>query len=75
MMVEHGIPKLVLPSLGLKHRLHTHLLKKASLKELSNTLKIDRTEHFDDYYPCIRFGCDDLSHVYKWLAGPICIYA
>src|SRR5438105_11004720 len=30
--------------------------------------------HFDDYYPCIRFGCDNLSHVYKWLAGPICIY-
>ena len=26
-------PKVVLPSLGLKHRLHTHLLKKASLKE------------------------------------------
>ena len=57
------------------HRLHTSFLKKASLKELSNTLKIDRTEHFDDYHPCIRFGCDNLSHVYKWLAGPICIYA
>ena len=26
----------------------------------------DRTEHFDDYYPCMRFDCD-LSHVYKWL--------
>src|SRR6476659_3843438 len=21
--------------------------------------------YFDDYYPCIRFGCDNLSHVYK----------
>ena len=28
-------------SLGLKHRLHTSFLKKASLKELSNTLKIE----------------------------------
>ena len=26
-VVEHGIPKLVLPSLGLKHRLHTSFEK------------------------------------------------
>jgi hypothetical protein len=27
MVVEHGIPKLVLPSLGLKHRLHASFEK------------------------------------------------
>ena len=56
MVVEHGIPKLVLPSLGLKHRLHTSSEK--SLIERAIQYFKDRTEHFDDYYPCIRFGCD-----------------
>jgi putative transposase len=51
-------------SLGLKHRLHTSSEK--SLIERAIQYFKDRTEHFDDYYPCIRFGCD-LSHVYKWL--------
>ena len=59
-------------SLELKHRLHTSSEK--SLIERAIQYFKDRTEHFDDYYPCIRFGCD-LSHVYRWLAGPICIYA
>jgi len=51
-------------SLGLKHRLHTSFEK--SLIERAIQYFKDRTEHFDDYYPCIRFGCD-LSHMYKWL--------
>src|SRR5919197_3097870 len=51
-------------SLGLKHRLHTSFEK--SLIERTIQYFKDRTEHFDDYYPCIRFACD-LSHVYKWL--------
>ena len=37
---------------------------KASLKELSNTLKIE-LNILMIITPCIRFGCD-LSHVYKW---------
>jgi putative transposase len=61
-------------SLGLKHRLHS--FSERSLIERAIQYFNDRTEHFDDYYPCIGFGCDDLSHVeYKWLAGPICNYA
>ena len=27
----------------------------------------DRTEAFDDYYPCIRTGLCNLQHVYQWL--------
>src|SRR5438045_3661470 len=48
-------------SLWLKHRLHTFSEK--SLIERAIQYFNDRTEHFDDYYPCIRFGCDGLSHV------------
>jgi|SRR5918995_1200326 putative transposase len=51
-------------SLGLKHRLHTPFEK--SLIERAIQYFKDRSEHFDDYYPCIKSGCD-LSHVYKWL--------
>ena len=27
----------------------------------------DRTEAFDDYYPCTKTGLCNLQHVYKWL--------
>ena len=27
----------------------------------------DRTEAFDDYFPCIRNGLCSMQHVYKWL--------
>ena len=72
MMMERGI-LMLFSSLGFKHRLHTFSEK--SLIERAIQYFNDRTGHFDDYYPCIRFGCDVLSHVYKWLAGPICNYA
>jgi putative transposase len=38
-------------SIGLKHRLHTSSEK--SLIERAIQYFKDRTEHFDDYYPCI----------------------
>jgi len=62
-------------SLGLKHRLHIHLLRKASLKELYSISRIgvnvlqyfkDRSECFDDYYYPCRYELCNLSHVYKW---------
>lgn len=34
--------------------------------ERANQYLKDRTEEFDDYYPCMREGCD-LAHVRNWL--------
>ena len=52
-------------SLDLKHKLHTYLEK--SLIERAIQYFKDRTENFDDYYPCTKLGLCNLSHVYKWL--------
>lgn len=51
-------------SLGLEHRLHTPYEK--SIVERTVQYFKDRTEHFDDYYPCMKQECD-LSHVYNWI--------
>ena len=48
--------------LGLEHRLHTPYEK--SLKAIEYIK--DRVEGFDDYYPCLKEGCD-LKHVDRWL--------
>ena len=34
---------------------------------------MDRTEGFDDYYPCIRNECK-LFHVYNWIQFFVSIY-
>jgi putative transposase len=54
-------------SIGLKHRLHSSYQK--SIIERAIEYFKDRTEAFDDYYPCMRSGllCN-LLHVYKWLS-------
>jgi putative transposase len=52
-------------SLGLKHRLHTYLEK--GLIERAIQYFKDRTENFDDYYPCTKPRLCNLSHIYKWL--------
>ena len=55
-------------SLGLKHRLHTSYEK--SIVERTIEYLKDRTEAFDDYFPCIggrTNGLCNLQHVYKWL--------
>src|SRR5918999_5436907 len=52
-------------SLGLEHKLHTYL-KKSLIERVIQYFK-DRTENFDDYYPCTKLGLCNLSHVYKWL--------
>jgi putative transposase len=54
-------------SLGLEHRLHSSYEK--SIVERTIEYLKDRTEAFDDYFPCIRRrnGICNLQHVHKWL--------
>jgi len=55
-------------SLGLKHTLHSSYEKSIAVQRTIEYLK-DRTEAFDDYFPCIRRRdrlCN-LQHVHKWL--------
>jgi putative transposase len=51
-------------SLGLEHRIHSQY-EKNIIERAIQYLK-DRVEGFDDYYPCLRKGCD-LKHVSRWL--------
>ena len=60
--------------LHLKHHLHSSL-EKSLIERIIQYFK-DRTESFDDYYPCIinqNRNCD-LSHVYNWLKLFIYLY-
>jgi putative transposase len=50
--------------LGLKHLLHISFEK--SVIERTIEYFKDRTENFDDYYPC-KHKNGDLSHVNNWL--------
>src|SRR5215211_3262695 len=52
-------------SLGLEHRLHSPYER--SIVERTIEYLKDRTEVFDDYYPCMRAGLCNLRHVHKWL--------
>jgi putative transposase len=55
-------------SLGLKHILHSPFEK--SIIERSMEYVKDRTEGFDDYYPCIKKNEDSycsILHVHKWM--------
>ncbi|HET7391560.1 MAG TPA: hypothetical protein VFJ51_12105 [Nitrososphaeraceae archaeon] len=53
-------------SLGLEHRLHSSYEKSILVERAIEYLK-DRTEAFDDYFPCKRNGLCNLQHVHKWL--------
>ncbi|MDR4512312.1 MAG: DDE-type integrase/transposase/recombinase [Nitrososphaeraceae archaeon] len=60
--------------LHLKHRLHPPL-DKSLIERVMQYFK-DRTECFDDYYPCTKnssIKCD-LQHVYNWMKLFIYIY-
>jgi len=60
--------------LHLKHHLHSPL-EKSLIERVMQYFK-DRTESFDDYYPCIinqKRNCD-LTHVYNWLKLFIYLY-
>lgn len=52
-------------SVGLEHRLHSPYEK--SIVERTIEYLKDRTEAFDDYYPCMKAGLCNLRHVHKWL--------
>lgn len=55
-------------SLGIKHRLHTSFEK--SIIERSMEYIKDRTEGFDDYYPCRKKAIDcNQIHAYHWMIG------
>ena len=62
--------------LHLKHRLHSPL-EKSLIERMMQYFK-DRTECFDDYYPCInnnnnKQNCD-LLHVYNWIKLFVYLY-
>ena len=55
----------------LKHYLHSPFQK--SLMERVNQYFKDRTESFDDYYPCRQMECN-LFHVYNWIQFFVSMY-
>ena len=57
--------------LRLKHYLHSSFEK--SLMERVNQYFKDRTEAFDDYYPCMQIECN-LFHVYNWIQFFVSMY-
>ena len=57
--------------LRLKHYLHSPFQK--SLMERVNQYFKDRTESFDDYYPCMQNECN-LFHVYNWIQFFVSMY-
>jgi putative transposase len=58
--------------LHLKHRLHSPL-EKSLIERMMQYFK-DRTECFDDYYPCTKNNNCDLEHVYNWIKMFIYLY-
>ena len=58
-----------------KHRLHSPL-EKSMIERVMQYFK-DRTESFDDYYPCLvksnNNNCD-LEHIYNWIKLFIYLY-
>src|SRR5690349_4484896 len=58
----------------LKHILHTSFEK--NIIERAMEYVKDRTEAFDDYYPCRKkaVDCNNLAHVYKWLILFVFLY-
>jgi putative transposase len=59
-------------SLGLKHLLHTPFEK--SIIERAMEYVKDRTESFDDYFPCIKKEDCNLKHVYHWIGLFVFMY-
>ncbi|HET9774320.1 MAG TPA: DDE-type integrase/transposase/recombinase [Nitrososphaeraceae archaeon] len=59
--------------LNLKHMLHSPL-EKSLIERMMQYFK-DRTECFDDYYPCNNNKQDcDHSHVYNWIRSFVYLY-
>ena len=51
--------------LRLRHHIHSRYEKSIIERTMIQFIK-DRTEHFDDYFPCRKSKCK-LQHVQKWL--------
>jgi putative transposase len=58
--------------LHLKHYWHSPL-EKSLIERVMQYFK-DRTESFDDYYPCTKNNNCDLEHVYNWIRLFIYLY-
>ena len=59
-------------SLELKHILHSSFEK--SIVERAIEYVKDRTEGFDDYYPCIKKGRMQFIICYQWIDDIIHVY-
>ena len=53
-------------SLGLRHLLHSSF-EKGIIERTIEYFK-DRTEHFDNYYPCKSKVYHHMVHVYNWMS-------
>ena len=62
-------------SLRLKH-IHTSSPFEKSVIERAIEYIKDRTESFDDYYPCRKkaIDCNNLAHVYRWFVLFVFLY-
>ena len=58
--------------LRLKHYLHSPF-QKSLMERVNQQYFKDRTESFDDYYPCMQDECN-LFHVYNWIQFFISMY-
>lgn len=58
--------------IGLKHHLHSPL-DKSMIERVMQYFK-DRTEGFDDYYPCIKNKDCNLVNVYNWIELFVSLY-
>ncbi|HET8792332.1 MAG TPA: hypothetical protein VFM31_00950, partial [Nitrososphaeraceae archaeon] len=58
--------------IGLKHYLHSPIEK--SLMERVNQYFKDRTESFDDYFPCTSRNECNLFHVHNWVQFFVSMY-
>jgi putative transposase len=58
----------------LKHIFHPSFEK--SIIERAMEYVKDRTESFDDYYPCRKkaVDCSNLAHIYQWLILFVFLY-
>src|SRR5512147_2990435 len=52
--------------LRLKHYLHSSVEEKSVIERVMQYFK-DRTENFDDYYPCMQKDECNLLHVHNWI--------
>ena len=64
-MVEHGTHKQACRFLNIEHHIHS-LYERSNIERRTIQYIKDRTESFDDYFPCSRKGKCMLEHVRNW---------